>query len=106
MYTTGNIVSYAGKLYIARGVNFNNIVPTNTNYWSVYTPTSAPAPAPAPSTGTSCAFPTWNGTTRYMSGDKVMHQSIAYVALPISNTVWNVNSAPHWTPQYWSKTGC
>ena len=34
-YTTGNVVSYGGQQYVARGVNFKGIVPTDTRYWSV-----------------------------------------------------------------------
>ena len=33
-YTTGNVVTYNGRTYVARGVNFNGIVPTDTRYWS------------------------------------------------------------------------
>lgn len=36
LYTSGNIVSYNGQRYIARGVNFRNIRPTDARYWSKY----------------------------------------------------------------------
>ena len=67
-------------------------------------PAPAPTPAPAPAPSTSC--PEWNTTMRYMAGAKVMRLGQAYTATTLSNSVWNVNSPPEWTPSYWSKTAC
>ena len=41
-----------------------------------------------------------------MPGDKVNRLGISYVALQVSATVWNVNSAPEWTPNYWGLLPC
>ncbi|NUO73024.1 MAG: hypothetical protein HOQ10_09950 [Frateuria sp.] len=43
---------------------------------------------------------------RYMGGAKVMRLGQAYTATTLSNSVWNVNSPPEWTPSYWSKATC
>ncbi|HXD42283.1 MAG TPA: galactose oxidase-like domain-containing protein [Ramlibacter sp.] len=57
--------------------------------------------------GTTCVpYPDWSATTRYMPGDKVTRLGKYYIALPISATVWNLNSAPEWTPSYWALTPC
>lgn len=57
-------------------------------------------------TGACVPYPQWVGTTRYMPGDKVTRLGQYYVALPISATVWNLNSPPEWTPSYWGVTTC
>jgi hypothetical protein len=57
-------------------------------------------------TGACVPYPLWVGTTRYMPGDKVTRLGIYYIALPISATVWNLNSPPEWTPSYWGVTTC
>jgi hypothetical protein len=55
---------------------------------------------------TCVPYPQWNSTTRYMPGNKVTRLGKYYVATPLSATVWNVNSAPEWTPTYWATTTC
>jgi hypothetical protein len=41
-----------------------------------------------------------------MAGAKVLRNGVVYTATLASNSVWNVNSPPEWTPSLWSKTGC
>jgi hypothetical protein len=57
-------------------------------------------------TGSCVPYPQWVGTVRYMPGDKVTRLGKYYVAKPISATVWNQNSPPEWTPDYWAVTTC
>jgi hypothetical protein len=57
-------------------------------------------------TGACVPYPDWVGTIRYMPGDKVTRLGSYYVAKPISATVWNQNSPPEWTPDYWAITTC
>ena len=54
----------------------------------------------------SCGAPRWNGRTRYMPGDVVWRKGDLFVARRVSARVWNVNSPPEWTPQYWSPAVC
>jgi hypothetical protein len=75
-------------------------------------PTPAPAPAPATTTTTSpapapatCTAAAWNGTTRYMAGAVVVRYGVLYTATAASNSTWNVNSPPEWTPSLWTKGG-
>jgi hypothetical protein len=41
-----------------------------------------------------------------MGGDRVLRNGTLYTATAQSDSVWNVNSPPEWTPSYWSATGC
>jgi hypothetical protein len=57
-------------------------------------------------TASAACYPEWNSTTRYMPGDKVTRLGKFYVATALSASVWNVNSHPEWTPDYWDPTTC
>ncbi|HET6789346.1 MAG TPA: hypothetical protein VFH49_15375 [Aquabacterium sp.] len=41
-----------------------------------------------------------------MPGDKVTRLGNYYVATDLSASVWNENSPPEWTPDYWDPTTC
>jgi hypothetical protein len=41
-----------------------------------------------------------------MPGDRVTRMGTVYVATPVSANVWNVNSPPEWTPNYWASGSC
>lgn len=56
--------------------------------------------------GAACAFPEWNPSVRYVGGEKVTRLGKYYVAKVLGDSVWNVNSAPEWTPNYWNPTTC
>jgi hypothetical protein len=49
----------------------------------------------------NCRAPAWNPNTRYLPGDAVRRNGDVYVARRISERVYNVNSPPEWTPNYW-----
>jgi hypothetical protein len=54
----------------------------------------------------ACRAPRWNPQTRYMSGDTVRRNGELYQARRISDRVYNVNSPPEWTPNYWVEVRC
>jgi hypothetical protein len=56
--------------------------------------------------GACVPYPEWNSTTRYFPGNRVTRLGKYYVATELSASVWNVNSAPEWTPNYWAPTTC
>ncbi|HSV48143.1 MAG TPA: galactose oxidase-like domain-containing protein [Ramlibacter sp.] len=56
--------------------------------------------------GTCVPYPAWNPNTRYVGGEKVTRLGKYYIAKVVGPSVWNVNSAPEWTPQYWDLTTC
>ena len=56
--------------------------------------------------GPDCRAPRWNPDVRYMPGQVVRRQGNLFVAKRVSARVWNVNSPPEWTPQYWSYAEC
>lgn len=92
--------------YYDSEIQLLSMVTSSGNWW---VPTAQPVPiaTPTPTQPPACVpYPDWNGTTRYMSGDKVTRLGKYYIALPVSNTVWNVNSPPEWTPTYWALTTC
>jgi photosystem II stability/assembly factor-like uncharacterized protein len=118
-----NTTMYVATEASASAWNVNGPPEWTPSYWSVTScsapapapapaPTPAPAPAPAPSPAPapapapSCSAPAWNQTTRYMGGDRVLRNGTLYTATAQSDSVWNVNSPPEWTPSYWSATGC
>ena len=56
--------------------------------------------------GSDCRAPRWDPDVRYMPGQLVRRQGNLYVARRASARVWNVNSPPEWTPQYWAYAEC
>jgi hypothetical protein len=54
----------------------------------------------------SCDAARWNFRARYMPGDAVWRHGEMYVATRLSARVWNVNSPPEWTPNYWMPGRC
>lgn len=56
--------------------------------------------------GDSCGAARWNRQARYMPGDAVWRHGQIYVATRLSARVWNVNSPPEWTPNYWVPARC
>ena len=56
------------------------------------------APAPAPSIG----YAAWDPNVRYVGGERVTHMGVNYEARVVGENVWNVNSDPQWTPNYWA----
>lgn len=54
----------------------------------------------------SCGGERWEPQERYMPGDAVWRRGHLYVATPLSAHVWNVNSPPEWTPNYWAPVRC
>ena len=56
--------------------------------------------------GSDCRAPRWDPDVRYMPGQMVRRQGNLFVAKRVSARVWNVNSPPEWTPQYWAYAEC
>jgi hypothetical protein len=54
----------------------------------------------------ACRAPRWNPQTRYMPGDTVWRNGELFQARRISQRVYNVNSPPEWTPNYWVQVRC
>lgn len=54
----------------------------------------------------SCDAGRWNPQARYMPGDAVWRHGRMYVATRLSAHVWNVNSPPESTPNYWVPARC
>lgn len=54
----------------------------------------------------ACRAPAWNPSVRYMPGHAVWRHNTFYVATRLSASVWNVNSPPEWTPNYWVPARC
>lgn len=54
----------------------------------------------------ACRVPRWDPGMRYMPGDTVRRHGELYMARGISARVWNVNSPPEWTPNYWVPARC
>ena len=53
-----------------------------------------------------CGAQRWDPNTRYMPGAVVWRNGEVYQARPISNRVYNENSPPEWTPNYWREVDC
>jgi hypothetical protein len=53
-----------------------------------------------------CGAPRWDPQERYMPGQVVWRHGALYMARGVSASVWNVNSPPEWTPQYWRPAHC
>ena len=56
--------------------------------------------------GSDCRAPRWDPDVRYMPGQTVRRHGNLYVAKRVSARVWNENSPPEWTPQYWAYAEC
>ncbi|WP_427913162.1 hypothetical protein ACPWT1_21485 [Ramlibacter sp. MMS24-I3-19] len=54
----------------------------------------------------TCGAPQWDPNVRYMPGQVVVRQGNLYIATDESAAVWNVNSPPEWTPNYWVQAVC
>ncbi|MEJ6020960.1 hypothetical protein [Ramlibacter sp. PS4R-6] len=53
-----------------------------------------------------CRAPRWDPNARYMPGQAVWRNGKFYVATDVSASVYNVNSPPEWTPNYWVQVRC
>src|SRR5438309_209696 len=54
----------------------------------------------------ACEAPRWDPNQRYMPGQAVRRNGEVYVATDASRHVYNVNSPPEWTPNYWAPAHC
>lgn len=54
----------------------------------------------------ACRAARWDPDARYWPGQRVWRKGEVYVATRLSASVWNVNSPPEWTPNYWAPTNC
>ena len=53
-----------------------------------------------------CGAEPWNPNVRYMPGAVVWRKGELYQARRISSQVYNENSPPEWTPNYWRPVDC
>jgi hypothetical protein len=53
-----------------------------------------------------CEADRWDPNHRYMPGEVVRRKGEVYVATETSRHVFNVNSPPEWTPNYWAPAHC
>ena len=53
-----------------------------------------------------CNAPRWDPNARYMPGQTVRRNGKLYAATDVSASVYNVNSPPEWTPNYWVQVRC
>jgi hypothetical protein len=53
-----------------------------------------------------CRAPRWDPNARYMPGQTVWRNGKLYAATDVSANVYNVNSPPEWTPNYWVQVRC
>ena len=56
--------------------------------------------------GYDCRAPRWDPNARYMPGQTVWRNGKLYAATDVSARVYNVNSPPEWTPNYWVQVRC
>ena len=56
--------------------------------------------------GQDCRAARWDPNHRYMPGEMVRREGRVYMATDVSRRVYNVNSPPEWTPNYWSPVRC
>ena len=54
----------------------------------------------------ACNAPRWDPNRRYMPGEEVRRKGEVYVDTEVSRHVYNVNSPPEWTPNYWAPARC
>jgi hypothetical protein len=81
----------------------------------VYQQGHAHQPAPAYAQGVhphaapvqaACGAPRWHPQVRYMPGQVVWRKGSLWMARRVSARVYNENSPPEWTPQYWVQALC
>ncbi len=53
-----------------------------------------------------CRAERWDPNQRYFPGQAVWRKGRLYVAKGVSRSVYNVNSPPEWTPNYWARARC
>jgi hypothetical protein len=53
-----------------------------------------------------CQAERWDPEQRYFPGQAVWRKGRLYVARDVSRSVYNVNSPPEWTPNYWARARC
>ena len=53
-----------------------------------------------------CGAPRWDPSVRYMPGQVVWRRGELWMARGISARVYNENSPPEWTPNYWRPAVC
>ncbi len=53
-----------------------------------------------------CGAPRWEPQVRYAPGMVVRRHGELFIARRVSAHVWNVNSPPEWTPNYWAPAQC
>ena len=53
-----------------------------------------------------CDARQWDPNHRYLPGETVRRKGEVYVATETSRHVYNVNSPPEWTPNYWAPARC
>jgi hypothetical protein len=105
-YTTGNIVSYNGSAYQARGVNFKDIVPTDARYWTYLstttTTTTTSTGGTTTSTNTACVNAgSWVQGQNYAAGSYVVYNGGKYYA-KYANPGYN----PTISTYYWAPATC
>ena len=54
----------------------------------------------------NCDAPRWEPNRRYLPGQTVRREGKLYTATDVSAQVYNVNSPPEWTPNYWVRARC
>ena len=54
----------------------------------------------------ACDAARWDPNRRYMPGEVVRRKGEFYVATERSRHVYNENSPPEWTPNYWAHARC
>jgi hypothetical protein len=54
----------------------------------------------------ACGAPRWHPQVRYMPGQVVWRKGSLWMARRVSARVYNENSPPEWTPQYWVQALC
>ena len=53
-----------------------------------------------------CDAHRWDPNHRYLPGEVARRNGEVYVATEASRHVYNVNSPPEWTPNYWAPARC
>ena len=53
-----------------------------------------------------CGAPRWDPSVRYLPGQVVWRHGELWVARGVSARVYNENSPPEWTPNYWAPAVC
>lgn len=54
----------------------------------------------------ACGAPRWDPRVRYLPGNVVWRRGSLWMARGVSARVYNENSPPEWTPQYWTQAVC